>query len=424
MAKKKKKTLRNLIIITVLLIVLAIIGKSAGFFGKKQSIKVSVEKAQKRTITETITANGNIQPETEVNISPDVSGEIVELNVIEGQEVKKGELLIRIKPDIYQSALERMSASLNSSKANLAQAEAQLVDKESNYNRMKKLWEDKTISDSEFEAAKSAYLVAKANVEAAKFSVESSEASLKEAKENLAKTNIYAPMNGTISKLNVEKGERVVGTAQMAGTELLRVANLNIMEVKVDVNENDIVRVNRNDTALIEIDAYMGKEFKGLVTEIANSANTSGVSADQVTNFEVKIRILRSSYEDLIPEDDPGFYPFRPGMSATVDIQTETVKDKLSIPIQAVTTRKDTAASDSLSDINDDIREAVFVYDKGKAYIRYIKTGIQDTKNIIVKEGLKGDEQVVTAPYSAISRKLRNKIAVERVKKDRLFTSK
>lgn len=418
---KKKKTLRYLIIITILFIVLAVVGKKAGWFGEVHTYKVSTEKVSTKTIIETITANGKIQPETEVKISPDVSGEIVELYVIEGQEIKEGDLLLKIKPDIYLSNLDRMEATLNSAKAQLAQTEAQMVDKESTYNRMKKLWQSKTISDSEFEAAESAYLMAKANVDAARFSVKSSEASLKEARENLNKTTIYSPISGTISQLNVEKGERVVGTAQMAGTEMLRIANLYLMEVKVDVNENDIVHVSYGDTAIIEVDAYLDEEFKGIVTEIANSANTAGIATDQVTNFEVKIRILPDSYKHLLPDGNPNYYPFRPGMSATVDIQTHTAYNVLSVPIQAVTTRMDTLKE---KEKEEKIEEIVFVYKEGKVFQTKVKTGVQDNEYIEITEGLTIDDEVVSAPYSAISKKLKDLMTVERVEKEALFNEK
>jgi len=350
---KSNKLLKYLLIAAVVLIIFAIVGKKAGWFGKEKAIKVSTELAQKRTIIEIITANGKIQPETEVKLSPEVSGEIVLLNVTEGQEVKAGDLLVKINPEIYLSGIARMEASLNSAKSNLAnskarlaQTQAQFTKAELSYKRNKKLWEDKAISDSEFETAQSNYDVAKADVDASKesvnsarYNVMSTEASLREARENLSKTIIYAPMSGTVSRLNVEVGERVLGTIQMAGTELLRIANLNLMEVKVDVNENDIVRVESGDTAIIEVDAYLGEKFKGIVTEIANSASVAGTGTDQVTNFEVKILILKDSYTELIPKDKKNFYPFRPGMSATADIQTNTKYNVLSIPIQSVTTR-------------------------------------------------------------------------------------
>ena len=451
-----KKLLKYLGLIVVILIVFAIIGKKTGRFGKVVLTKVSTEFAQKRTIVEIITANGKIQPQTEVKISPEVSGEIVLLNVIEGQQVKKGDLLIKINPEIYLSGIDRMVASLNSSKSNwanskarLAQAKAQFKTAELSYNRNIKLWKEKAISDSEYETALSNYEVSKADVEAAqessnsaKYTVMSSEASLREARENLSKTAIYAPMTGTISKLNIELGERVVGTAQMAGTELLRIANLNLMEVQVNVNENDIVRVEKNDTAIIEVDAYLGKKFKGVVTEIANSASVSGAGTDQVTNFEVKILLLKESYADLIPEGKKNYYPFRPGMSATTDIQTDTKYSVLSIPIQSITTRVDTTGKfdkkneyfkkennevGNNSDKEENVKEkepliVVFAFKKDKAILKIVETGIQDDNYIEITSGLKDSAEVITAPYSAISKRLKNEQKVKKVKKNKLFS--
>lgn len=441
MIKKYKK---YIYIIAIILIVFAFIGKRAGWFGKAEIYKVSVEKVTKRTITEIITANGKIQPETEVKISADVSGEIVELHIKEGEEVKKGQLLLKIKPDIYISTIERMEASVNSAKANLAnakarksQVEAQFIQAEQTYNRSKQLYDKNAIAKSEYENALSSFDVAKAEVDAAKqtvlaseFAVNSAEASLKEANENLQKTAIYAPIDGTISMLNVELGERVVGTIQMAGTEILRIANLNIMEVKVDVNENDIVRVGLGDTALIEVDAYLNQKFKGIVTEIANSANNSGIIAtDQITSFDVKIRILQESYSHLIKDTIKRTYPFRPGMSAGVDIQTETRYNVLSIPIQSVTTRVDTIKNsvemigeraNKISD-NEQIVEIVYVYNNEIVNSKTIKTGIQDNNYIEVIEGLEENAEVVSAPYSTISKKLKDNLKVIKVEKDKLF---
>ena len=335
-----KKIWRNVGIGAVIVIILLTIAKSAGWLGKSDAIKVSVEKVSLQDIIETVAANGKVQPEVEVKITADVSGEVVDLFVKEGGLVKKGMLLCRINPDIYLSSLERVKAALNGTKANLQnsksrqiQAESQFAKAEATYQRNKKLFNDGVIAAAEWESINSSFEVAKAEVDAAKqsvaasdFNVHSSEASLKEATENLNKTSIYAPVDGTISKLNVERGERVQGISGLQGTEILRIANLNEMEVRVDVSENDIVRVALNDTATIEIDAYVERKFKGIVTEVANSANVSGIaSTDQVTNFTVKIRILRDSYNDLIPADHPDKSPFRPGMSATVDIQTSKV---------------------------------------------------------------------------------------------------
>jgi len=451
-----KKVIRFAIIGVVLLIILAIVGKQLGWFGKAEILNVAVEKVQSRTITEVITANGKLQPETEVKISPDVSGEIVELHVMEGDEVKAGQLLLKIKPDIYQSNLERMKATVNSSRSNsansearLAQVKAQFIQAELSYKRSEKLWKERTISESEFETAQANYATAKAEVDAAqqsvsaaKYQIASAEASLKEANENLMKTTIYAPMDGIVSMLNVEKGERVVGTMQMAGTEIMRIANLDVMEVIVDVNENDIIRVKLGDTALIEVDAYLKDKFKGSVTEIANSANVSGLSTDQVTNFEVKIRVLKESYQHLLIKGNNKYFPFRPGMSATVDIQTNTKPNVLSVPIQAVTTRADSTGivktenkdipegfeedsdekkDDKKADVKLEQKEVVFVYKDGKVKQREVKTGIQDTRFIEILEGLEKDEEVVSAPFSIIAKKLKNDANVKKVKEEELF---
>jgi HlyD family secretion protein len=419
--------LRWLIIIAVLFIALAIVGKKVGWFGKEEVIKVAVEKVQRRNIIETITANGKVQPETEVKISPDVSGEIVEMDIKEGDMVKQGQLLARIRPEVYISARDRALASVNSAKARLAQAEAQYIQRELDYNRNKQLWDERAISQSVYESALSAYQVAKAELDAAKYSVKSAEAALNEAEENLIKTSIYAPMSGTISMLLVEKGERVVGAQMMTGTEMMRIADLDRMEVLVEVNENDIVRVNLHDTALIEVDAFLGDKFKGLVTEIANSAKTAGLTTDQVTNFEVKVLLLRDSYQKLIEEGYKN--PFRPGMSATVDIQTETIEDVLAAPIQAVTTRADSVLADTLEteistdpDSENELREVVFVVnEENRAEARKVETGIQDNNYIQILEGLSDDEEIITAPYNAVSKKLKPGSSVEVVKKEDLF---
>ncbi|MBI5539186.1 MAG: efflux RND transporter periplasmic adaptor subunit [Bacteroidia bacterium] len=451
----RKKTFRILLIAVIVLIVIAFVGKRLGWFGNSIEYEITTDKASKRSIVEIITANGKIQPETEVKISSDVSGEIVELNVKEGDEVKKGDLLLKIKPDTYISSLERMEASLNSAKANLAnskarlaQVEAQLTQTELTYNRNKKLFEQGAISQADYDNALAAYNMGKADVEAAKqtvvgadFNVKSGDASLKEANENLTKTSIYAPMSGTVSKLSVEYGERVVGTMQMTGTELLRIANLNIMEVKVNVNENDIVHVSMFDTSSIEIDAYPDQKFKGIVTSIANSSNTTGsttgITTDQVTNFEVKIRILAESYLNLIPKDNPKFYPFRPGMSATVDIQTQIERNTLTVPIQSVTTRIDSSLNktgfnkpkkeneeDVVKKADNDFKEYVFRFDSksGTVEMVEIKTGIQDNNFIQILSGIKENDEVVSAPYSIISKKLKDKDRVKKVPAEMLFS--
>jgi HlyD family secretion protein len=449
---KKKKIIRFSIIGVVLIIILLAVGKKVGWIGKKNVTEVSTEKVTKRTIIETVSASGKIQPEVEVKLSPDVSGEVVELLIKEGDKVKKGDLLAKIKPDIYESNYEQMQAALNSQKANEANAKARLAQVKSQYinakltfDRNETLFKQSAISQSEYDAAKTAFDVAKEEVsaaeelyKAAQFNVQSTNATVKEARENLAKTNIYAPVDGTISKLNIELGERVVGTTQFAGTEIMRIANLNEMEVSVDVNENDIVRVGLNDTALIEVDAYLNRKFKGIVTEIANSAESTGLTTDQVTNFTVKIRILRESYQDLINPEHPNLSPFRPGMSATVDIQTKTVYNVLSLPIQAVTVREDTTNKEKKEvkpeTVTDETQttvkktehaapqqEYVFLYSEGKVKMLKVKSGIQDNTYIQIVSGLKENDEVVTSPYTAITKTLKDNAKVKKVDKKELF---
>jgi HlyD family secretion protein len=430
-----RKLLIYLSVSVVVLVIFAVAGKKAGWFGKSVTYDVTTEKVSIRNITEIITANGKIQPETEVKLTPDVSGEIVELVVKDGDDVKKGQFLLKIKPDNYISARDRTQAALNAARANLANAKAMLAQVEAryeqarlSYNRSKKLWDERTISESEWESAQSAYDVAKAevsasqqNVAAAEFSIHSADATLKEASENLIKTSIYAPIDGTITLLNVEKGERVVGTELMSGTDMLRVANLDRMEVLTEVNENDIVRVKLNDSATIEVDAFPDRKFKGIVTEIANSATTTGQTTDQVTNFEVKILLLKESYRDLISEGKS--QPFRPGMSASVDIMTESKTNILCVPLQSVTMMADSIIkADSLTGVSvgDEPKEVVFVYEKGKAKTTLVKTGIQDNDYIEIASGLSENTEVITAPYNVITKKLKNGSSVKKVSKEQL----
>jgi len=440
--------------LVAILIAVAIWKKSGG----GPTLRIATEIATKRDLTEIVSASGKVQPELEVKISSDVSGEIVELLVKEGDTVKKGDLLLRIDPVIYQSAVQRMSSTLNGVKAQMAnsaarmeQSRAQLISAEASFNRNKKLHESSSISDAEFEQAKANYESAVADMNAAResvksadFNVSSTQASLKEANDNLAKTTIYAPVDATVSKLNKRKGERIIGMAQMEGTEIMRLANLNEMEVQVDVNENDILRVLVGDTALIEVDAHNNRKFKGVVTEVANSANTLGVSSDQVTNFPVKIRIIRSSYVDLIDAKHPDRYVFLPGMSATVEIQTNSVYNIISVPIQSVSTRLDTAAKngkddedaknrmgdednivvgDSKNKENKEVKKAimcVFVYRDGIAKLVGVKTGAEDNMYIEIVSGLKEGDEVIAAPYNSISTLLFNGAKVEKVTKEQL----
>jgi HlyD family secretion protein len=435
--QKKNKILLYLGIVALILIVMVIIGKSTGIIGGGDITKVSAEKITTRTIIQSVSANGKIQPEVEIKISSDVSGEIRELRVNEGDSVIVGQLLAVIDPELYQSALDRAEAALNNSRANLAnskarlyQAEARFKEIESQFSRNKKMHAQKLISDAEFETAQSTFAAAKADFESARqtvaaseFTVQSQEAGLKEARKNLSRTQIYAPVSGTISKLAVEKGERVVGTSQMAGTEMMRIANLNHMEVNVDVNENDIIRVSLGDSALIEVDAYNNRKFKGIVTEVSNSAtSTAATTSDQVTNFVVKIRILRSSYQDLTDAFGSRRSVFRPGMSASVEIQTEMVEKAIAIPIESVT-MKSISEFDSVTTNKKEEVESVFVLDGNKVLLKRITTGIQDDKFIEVKEGLKPDDEVVTGPYSSISRTLKSNQQVEKVSKETLFSN-
>lgn len=443
--------------IGVLIIIILIIAKKQGWIGIQDITRVSVETVEKRDIFETVSANGKIQPEVEVIINPDASGEIIEIYVKEGDEVKKGDLLAKINPEIYQSYYDRAVASLNGQKANVAnskarflQVTAQFISTEASYNRNKKLWEQKVISDAEYETALAAFQVAKAEVEAAKqavsaadFTVLSAEASMKEARENLLKTAVFTPIDGTVSKMSKEKGERVAGASQFsAGTEIMRIAKLNSMEVEVKVSENEIVRVNLNDTAIVEVDAFINRKFKGIVTEIANSADITGIGSDQVTNFAVKIRILPESYLDLIQNDKQHISPFRPGMSATVDVQTEIKLGVLTVPIQAVTARSDTAEVKNNKKRKKDLKEEeekqenagetkksnagenfeyVFVFDNGKAKMTRVKTGIQNDTYIEILEGLKDKQEIISGPYRAINKKLNNGMEVQKVEKDKLF---
>ena len=456
-AKKSKKRIWIIIISVVVVAIILIIAIVKG--RTSEGIKVSTEKVSRRTITQTVSANGKIQPEKDIKISPYISGEVVELLVKEGDQVKTGDLLAKIDPEIYISAYDQSVAALNTQKANgatararLSQSIAQFENARLNYERQEKLYKQNVISQADFDQARSTFQSLKASVDAAEqdinaseYMVKSSEAAMKRAKEDLNRTAIFSPNNGTVSKLSVEKGERVTGASQFSsGTEIMRIANLNEMEAQVEVNETDIVRVKMGDTALIEVDAYLNRKFKGVVTEIATSANTTGTSVDQVTNFNVKIHMIKDSYKDLMKAEQPDYSPFRPGMSCTVDIQTETANDVLSVPIQSVTTR---VAKDSLEKINEknktkvqdgddeieivsskkkssEVKECVFIYSDGIAKKTDVKTGIQDNTYIQILSGLKGGEEIVSGPYTAISKTLKDKDKVKKVPKKDLFKTK
>lgn len=420
MAKKKSnKLLYYLLGAVALIIVFAIIGRSAGWIGGVPEVDVETAKAGTNTIIEKVSASGEIQPEVEVNLSPDVAGEIIELNVKEGDSVAVGKLLVKIRPDNFISALDRTRANLNQQMANLAQsranlqrAEAQFTRSELEYKRQSVLFEQKAISTADKEQAEANYITAQKDLEAAKqsviaseFVVKSSQATVNEASENLRLTNVYSPVSGIVSNLLVEQGERVVGTQQMAGTEMLTIADLSKMEVRVDVNENDIIRLSLGDTTIIDVDSYssINKKFKGVVTSIANTANPKA-SADAVTEFKVKIRILNSSYTDLVAQGNK--YPFRPGMTASVEIITTSKENVLSVPLSAVTTRDNKL--DTLADGTTKIQELIFVNENGIAKMKQVKTGISDFENIEILEGIAEGEEVISGPYFTVSKTLKD----------------
>ncbi len=431
----------------VLLVGGLVAAKQSGIIGKPKATEVDFATVKRLDITERVSASGRVQPQVEVKISPDVSGEIIGLYVNEGDPVKAGQLLVRIRPDNYESLLSRAQATVNQSRAQLeqskatvSQSDARLIRAKADYDRNRKLLNDKVISSADFETSEANYNVARqeveaarANVRAAQFSIQSAQAGLRDASENLRKTTIYAPVNGTVSKLNIELGERVVGTSQMAGTEIMRIANLQNMEVRVNVNENDIVRANLGDTADIEVDSYTtaGRKFKGVVYEIANTANgltsssgaaAAALSTDAVTEFEVKIKILNNSYSDLLAQKGKRGYPFKPGMTASVEIITDRKPNVLAVPIASVTTR---GAETETVDVNDKpsgtvieqpagapekkqaVKEIVFVNVGGKATQREVKTGISDFENIEVVSGLKPGEQIISGPFIAVSKRLK-----------------
>lgn len=418
-----KKTVTIIVIAVVVLLALLIGGKKAGWFGKQGNFKeVETKKIAKIDIIETVSATGKIQPEIEVKLSSEVSGEIIELPIVEGEQVKKGDLLVRVNPDIYQSSLSRTQAALQNVRAGLNQAEASLKEAKANYDRNQQLYEKGIISKADWDKVISSYEIAQANRQSAYFNVQSSAATVNEAKDNLNRTNIYAPMSGTISKLDVELGERVVGTQQMAGTEIMRVANLTNMEVEVDVNENDIVKVNIGDSTIVEVDAYLKKQFKGLVTEIANSAD-GVLTSDQVTNFKVKVRILEESYKDLLKGKGENYSPFRPGMTATVDIITDKRENVVGVPISAIVIKTDTSSTkkaikkDAIESDSEEKFECVFIKEGDKAKLRVVKTGVQDNTNIEIVEGLQENDEIITGPYNTVTKSLKNGDAVE-IKKE------
>ncbi len=428
-----KKTIYILAGSAIGLILLLIVLKKTGAIGNNDDSKiVELSKVAQTTIIETVSATGKIQPEIEVKISSEVSGEVIALTVKEGQQVKKGDLLVRINPDLYESGVNRSVASMSTTKAGLTQADAQVKEAKASYDRSKTLFDKGIISRAEWDKAVSTYEIAQANKQSAYYQVQSASATVTEARDNLGRTTIYAPADGTISLLNIELGERVLGTQQMTGTEILRIANLNNMEVEVDVNENDIVKVNIGDSAKIEVDAYMKREFKGIVTSISNSASAA-LSADQVTNFKVKVRILKESYLDLLEGKPENYSPFRPGMTATVDVITKRKENIVGIPISAVVIKDDTTSvkKDILVELekeeqknkgtapkSDKKFECVFVKVGDKAKLRVVKTGIQDDTNIEIISGLKPGEEIIIGPYTTVAKELasNDKVRVENAK--------
>lgn len=432
MAKKKRNLPKILVVLSVVLLLGVVAGSKMGWFGDGGVQKVAVDSVSEKTVYELVSASGKVQPEFEVKLSSEVSGEIIELNVKEGDVVKKGEVLCRVKPDLLQSGYNQVAATVLQQQANLAaskqvlkQQEANLINIETTYNRSLALFDKRVISASEMDKARAEYEGAKATLEsqkqqviAAGYAVNQSQAQLEEAGNSLARTTIYAPADGVISLLSIELGERVVGTAQMAGTEIMRIANMSTMEVNVEVNENDINRVKEGNEATIEVDAFQGRKFKGIVTEISSSSTSSAAAAttvEQVTNFNVKVRIEQSSYEDLFDETKANSSPFRPGLSATVQIHTKSDKG-LTVPIQAVTIR--TIDSEQIAD--DNIKEYVFLLDGEIVKMMEVTTGIQDDSYILIKSGLKSGDEVVSRPFNAVSKTLKDGDRVKKVSENEL----
>ncbi|MEO6547049.1 MAG: efflux RND transporter periplasmic adaptor subunit [Ferruginibacter sp.] len=447
------KTVKWILISLVVLIVALVALKFAGVFGENEGTKVTAEKVEKRTIIEIVNASGKIYPEVEVKVSPDISGEITELSVLEGDSVKKGQVLARIYADIYSiqanqaaSGVAQSQAQVANSQAALDALKAQLDQSQKTFNMQKQLFDDKVISANEFNLSESNYRSAQANYNAAKqgirggqAAVQSAQSSLAKANKDLSRTAVLAPMNGVVSLLNVKKGERVVGSNLMSGTEMLRIADMAKIEIRVDVSESDISKVHLNDSAIVTVDAYNDRKFKGIVTQIASSNNGASTQAalantsTDVTNYKVYVRLLPDSYADLA---DRGAYPFRPGMSASADIQTKRHENVLSIPINAVTTRDpkdssvkvktesaDAAVKTSVS--ADDLEVVVFLVDKeGLVKKAKVKTGIQDINFIEITEGIKEGDTVVTGPYDVVSKLLKEKDKIKVVDKKDLFEKK
>ena len=445
------KTVKWILFSVVGLVVLLGGLKAVGVFGKDEGTNVTAEKVQKRTITEIVNASGKVYPEIEVKVSPDVSGEITELTVQEGDSVKKGQILARIFADIYSIQANQAASGVAQSQAQVANSQAALdalkatVDQtQKTYNMQKKLYDDKVISANEFNVADAGYKSAQANYNAAKQGIRGGQAAVQSAQSNLAKANkdlsrtaLLAPMNGVVSLLSVKKGERVVGSNMMAGTEMLRIADMSKIEIRVDVGESDVPKVHLGDSAIVTVDAYTDRKFKGIVTQIASSNNGASTqsalanTSTDVTNYKVYIRLLPESYPDLLSKTN---YPFRPGMSASADIQTKTHSNVLSVPINAVTTREkmDSTKADKkvvegqASAVSiDDLEVVVFVLNKdGLVTKKKVKTSIQDINYLEITEGLTEGEEVITGPYDIVSKTLKEKDKVKVVDKKELFTPK
>lgn len=454
------KSFKWVLISVALLIVLLLVLKKTGAIGKEDGLKVSTEKVVKRTITETVNASGKVYPTVEVKVSPDISGEIVELNVLEGDSVKKGQVLARIYADIYATQRDQAAAVVGQQQAQVANVSAgieamraQLEQSKKTYDMQKQLYDEKVISKNEFNTADAAYKTSQANYNAALQNIRGSQAGVRSARAGLAKANkdlsrssVVAPMDGVVSLLNVKKGERVVGNSMMAGTEMMRIADLNRIEVRVDVGENDIPKVQLGDTALVQVEAYTNRKFKGIVTQIASSNNgaasqsqSSSAGITDVTNYKVYILLLKDSYKDLLDAAKPKSFPFRPGMSASADIQTKTHENRLAVPINAVTTRDkndtttgkgikgpgaDASSSDAKATNNDDLQEVVFVVKNNKVIKVPVRTDIQDINYIEILSGLKEGDEVVTGPYDLISKTLKDSTQVKVVPKTELFEKK
>jgi HlyD family secretion protein len=424
----KKSIYITLAAVLAIVIVLLVLKKTGKLGDNNKSTEVEIATVKEATIIETVSATGKIQPEIQVKISSMVSGEVIALPVKEGQVVRKGDLLVKINPDLYTSGLNRTQSQLSGTKAGLSQADASFREAKASYERSKTLFDKGIISKSDWDKAIASFEVSQASKQSAYYNVQSASASVNEAKDNLGRTIIYSPADGTISSLGVELGERVLGTQQMTGTEIMRVANLNNMEVEVDVNENDIVKISIGDSTKVQVDAYLKKEFRGIVTSISNAANTA-LTADQVTNFKVKVRILKESYSDLLEGKPESYSPFRPGMTATVDIITKRKAMVLGVPISAVVVKSDTTAV-KITDVKDEEEEklkpkgdkkfeCVFVKVGDKAKIRIIKTGIQDDSNIEVTQGLKKGDVVIIGPYTTVTKELQSgdKVKLLEIKK-------